>query len=274
MAEGESARRRLHRRGARLPPWLAPANEGGVRVELVVPGTPGLTVGMGQGSSGRDTRRGRAQRSEALPTDAVASIDARHLLMPKTSEPAHGSLLSWQAYLGSLSVGTAVRPADDGWGLLSGFIVSALLGAALLLLLSLLRHARARWTHHSARAHWAVEGAAAVRLHSRARSRPNRERERERKRERNPSPHPNPRRCCSAGCAGGSRGAVCARRWRRARRSTRARAYAPCCSASTRPKGVVSSGVSGSSGVPGGASMARGGAAVRPTAFQASKGSG
>ena len=171
MAEGESARRRLHRRGARLPPWLAPANEGGVRVELVVPGTPGLTVGMGRGSSGRDTRRGRAQRSEALPTDAVASIDARLLLMPKTSEPAHGSLLSWQAYLGSLSVGTAVRPADDGWGLLSGFIVSALLGAALLLLLSLFRHARARWTHHSARAHWAVEGAAAVRLQSRARSR-------------------------------------------------------------------------------------------------------
>ena len=65
----------------------------------------------------------------------------------------------------------ALRPADDGWGLLSGFIVSALLGAALLLLLSLFRHARARWTHHSARAHWAVEGAAAVRLQSRARSR-------------------------------------------------------------------------------------------------------
>ena len=170
-AAGESARRRLHRRGARLPSWLATNNEGELRVELLFPGTEGLTVGMGRRGSGRDTRRGPAERIEALPTEAVTSIDAKYLLMSKTNEPARGGLLSWRAYLGSLSVGTAVRPADDGWGLFSGFIVSALLGAALLLLLSLLRLARAQWTHHSARAHWAVEGAAAARLQSRARTR-------------------------------------------------------------------------------------------------------
>ena len=177
-AKGGSASRRLHRRGALLPSWLTPNNEGELRVELLVPGSEGLTVG--RSCSGGDTRRGTAERGGGpllLPTDAVTSIDAKYLLMSKTREPTRGSLPGWRAYLGSLSAATAVRlDSVDGVlcaaaGIFSGIIVSVLLGAALLLLLGLLRLARAQWTHHSARTHWAVEGAAAVRLQGRARTR-------------------------------------------------------------------------------------------------------
>ena len=119
---------------------------------------------------------GSAQWLLELPTEAVTSIDAKYLSMPNTRECARGSLPGWRASLGSLSV-TAVRlDSVDGVlcaaaGICSGIVVSVLLGAVLLLLLSLPRLARAHWTHSSARAEWAVEGAAAARLQRRARTR-------------------------------------------------------------------------------------------------------
>ena len=148
--QGDRARVRLQGRGIHLALCPAPTNEWKLSSGLLLSSIMTLRSGLG-----RDARRRPTERIQVLSA-GTGTI--------RTMEPTQGSPPTWRAPVGHLRP-LAAHP------LFSGLLVSVFLGAALMLLLSILRLGRAQWTHRAACAQWATERAAAARLQSRARIR-------------------------------------------------------------------------------------------------------